>query len=87
VRHWGAYAISKAATTNLMQIMADELEENTPIRVNSINPGAIATALRSGAYPGEDPNQLTPVEDIIPSYLYLMGDDSNQINGQIIKAQ
>jgi len=85
--YWGAYAISKAATTNLMQIMADELEENTPIRVNSINPGAIATALRSGAYPGEDPNQLTPVEEIIPSYLYLMGDDSNQINGQIIKAQ
>jgi len=85
--YWGAYAISKAATTNLMQVMADELEENTPIRVNSINPGTIATAMRAGAYPGEDPNQLTPVETIIPSYLYLMGDDSNQVNGQMIKAQ
>ena len=85
--YWGAYAISKAASTTLMQVMADELEENTPIRVNSINPGAIATAMRAGAYPGEDPNLLTKVESIIPSYLYLMGDDSNQINGQIINAQ
>ncbi|MFK5893844.1 MAG: YciK family oxidoreductase [Pseudomonadota bacterium] len=85
--YWGAYAISKAATTNLMQIMADELETNTPIRVNSINPGAVATAMRSGAYPGEDPSVLTPIENIIPSYLYLMGDESNQINGQVINAQ
>ena len=85
--YWGAYAISKAASTNLMQVMADELEENTPVRVNSINPGAIATAMRAGAYPGEDPNLLTKVESIIPSYLYLMGDDSDQINGQMINAQ
>ncbi|MFK5983803.1 MAG: YciK family oxidoreductase [Pseudomonadota bacterium] len=85
--YWGAYGISKAASTNLMQIMAEELEENTPIRVNSINPGIVATALRAGAYPGEDPSQLTQVEDIIPSYLYLMGDDSAQINGQMLNAQ
>jgi NAD(P)-dependent dehydrogenase (short-subunit alcohol dehydrogenase family) len=85
--YWGAYAISKAASTNLMQVMADELEENTPIRVNSINPGAVATAMRAGAYPGEDPNLLTKIESIIPSYLYLMGEDSDQINGQMINAQ
>ncbi len=85
--YWGAYAISKAAVTNLMQIMADELEENTPIRVNSINPGIVSTALRAAAYPGEDPNRLTQVDDIVASYVYLMGKDSSQINGQIIQSQ
>ncbi len=85
--YWGAYAISKAACTNLMQIMADELEENTLVRVNSINPGVVATAMRAAAYPGEDPNLIPQVKTIIPSYLYLMGDDSRQINGQIINAQ
>lgn len=85
--YWGAYAISKAAGTNLMQIMADELEENTSIRVNSINPGKVATALRAGAYPGEDPSSIKQPEDILSSYLYLMGKDSEQINGQIINAQ
>jgi len=85
--YWGAYAISKAAGNNMMQILADELETNTNIRVNSINPGAVATKMRSGAYPGEDPNTIAQVADIMPAYLYLMGDDSKELNGQLIDAQ
>jgi len=85
--YWGAYAISKAACDNMMQILADEMEVNTPVRFNSINPGAIATTLRTKAYPAENPDKLTKPEDIMNSYLYLMGDDSLEINGQIINAQ
>lgn len=85
--YWGAYAISKAAGDNMMQIFADELETNTNIRVNSINPGVVASKMRSGAYPGEDPNSVAQPEDIMSTYLYLMGEDSVSVNGLVIKAQ
>lgn len=85
--YWGAYAISKAACDNMMQILADEMEVNTPIRFNSINPGTVATTLRTKAYPAENPDTLAKPEDIMSSYLYLMGDDSIEVNGQTINAQ
>jgi NAD(P)-dependent dehydrogenase (short-subunit alcohol dehydrogenase family) len=85
--YWGAYGISKAAGDNMMQILADEMEVNTAIRFNSINPGIIATKLRSKAYPGEDPPPLKKPVDIMNLYLYLMGEDSKEITGQIINAQ
>ncbi len=85
--YWGAYGISKAAGDNLMQILADEMEVNTPIRFNSINPGKVATTMRSKAFPGENPATIAAPDDIMNSYLYLMGDDSKAVNGQIINAQ
>ncbi len=84
--YWGAYAVSKFATEGLMQVMADEME-GTAIRANSINPGATRTDMRARAYPGENPdNNPTPAE-IMPLYLYLMGDDSAEISGQALNAQ
>jgi len=85
--YWGAYGISKAATENMMQIWADELEVNTPIRVNSINPGAVRTAMRRKAYPGEDPNTVPMPEDILATYLYLLGPDSKGTTGKQFDAQ
>lgn len=85
--YWGAYAISKAACDNMMQILADEMEQNSNIRFNSINPGKVATTMRAKAYPGENPTLLAKPEDIMNSYLYLMGEDSKSVNGQIINAQ
>ena len=85
--YWGAYAISNAAVENMMQIFADEMETNTRIRFNSIDPGAVRTTLRSRAYPGEDPNTLPWPEAIMASYLYLMGPDSRGVNGQALSAQ
>jgi NAD(P)-dependent dehydrogenase (short-subunit alcohol dehydrogenase family) len=85
--YWGAYGISKAANENMMQIWADELEANTNIRVNSINPGATRTRMRATAYPGEIPETVPLPEEIMPAYLYLMGPDSKGITGQQIDAQ
>jgi NAD(P)-dependent dehydrogenase (short-subunit alcohol dehydrogenase family) len=85
--YWGAYGISKAADENMMQIWADELEANTNIRVNSIDPGAVATTMRAHAYPGEDPNTLPRPEDIMGAYLYLMGPDSKGHTGEQFNAQ
>ncbi len=85
--YWGAYGVSKAGAENLMQILADELETNTPIRVNSVDPGAVATAMRTLAYPGENPDRLAKPEDVLLPYLYLLGADSRGISGQRFESQ
>lgn len=84
--YWGAYAVSKFATEGMMQVLADEYA-NSPIRFNCINPGATRTKMRAKAYPGENPETLKTAEDIMPLYLYLMADNSKDVNGQSIDAQ
>lgn len=84
---WGAYSVSKFATEGLAQVLADELENTTSIRVNCINPGATRTQMRSSAYPAENPETNPTPEDIMPLYLYLMGADSKDVNGQSLDAQ
>lgn len=85
--YWGAYAVSNAALENLSQIFADELETNTQIRVNTIDPGAVRTSMRTRAFPGEDPNTLPLANEIMSTYLYLIGPASKDVNGQAISAQ
>lgn len=85
--YWGAYAASKAATENLVQTLADELDNHKNIRVNSINPGATRTRMRAAAYPAEDPATVTAPEDLMNRYLFLMGEASEGINGQQFDAQ
>jgi NAD(P)-dependent dehydrogenase (short-subunit alcohol dehydrogenase family) len=80
--YWGAYGVSKAGLEGFMQILADELEANTPIRVNSIDPGPVRTGLRRLAYPGEDAATLNAPEDVVDPFLYLLGPGSKGITGQ-----
>lgn len=84
--HWGPYAVSKFATEGMAQVLADEYE-NSPLRVNVINPGATRTAMRSKAYPAEDKSKLKTPAEIMPVYLYLMADDSQGITGESLDAQ
>ena len=86
--YWGAYAVSKFAVEGLTQLLADELDDkHFNVRVNSLNPGATRTNMRAHAYPAENPNQNPTPEDIMPVYLYLMGRDSADVNGQQVDAQ
>lgn len=84
---WGAYAVSKFATEGFMQVLADELENISNTRVNSLNPGATNTAMRRLAYPAETPTSNPSPDAIMPTYLYLMGEDSADITGQSFDAQ
>lgn len=84
--YWGAYAVSKFATEGMMQVLADENEQG-PLRVNCINPGATRTSMRAKAFPGEDPETLKTPEQLMPLYLYLMGPDSKGVNCQSVDAQ
>ncbi|GEM80043.1 YciK family oxidoreductase [Vibrio superstes] len=83
---WGSYAISKFATEGMMQVLADELS-NTNVRINAINPGATRTSMRAGAYPAEDSATLKTPLDIMPLYLYLMSEQSQEISGLCVDAQ
>ncbi len=84
--YWGAYCCSKFATEGLAQVLADELE-NSNIRVNSINPGAARTAMRSAAFPAEDPGSLARPEELTRAYLWLLGPDSRGVTGRRVEAQ
>ena len=84
--YWGAYSVSKFATEGMMQTLADEFE-NSNLRFNAINPGATRTAMRASAFPAEDVSLLKTPSEIMPSYLYLLSDDSLEVTGQRFNAQ
>lgn len=83
---WGAYSVSKFATEGMMQVLADEYDSKH-LRVNCINPGGTRTKMRASAFPDEDANKLKTPADIMPLYLYLMGDDSRRKTGTSFDAQ
>lgn len=83
---WGTYSMSKFATEGMMQVLADEYE-NTKLRFNCINPGGTKTAMRAKAFPAEDASLLKTPKDLMPLYLYLMGDESANENGITFVAQ
>jgi NAD(P)-dependent dehydrogenase (short-subunit alcohol dehydrogenase family) len=85
--YWGAYAVSKFATEGFMQVLADELENTSSVRVNSLNPGATNTSMRRTAYPAETPTDNPAPQDIMQAYLFLMGDDSAGVTGKAFNAQ
>lgn len=85
--YWGAYAVSKFANEGLMQVLADELDTEQPIRSNSVNPGAVRSPMRARAYPGEDPERLKRPEDVLAPFLYLLGPDSRGVSGARFDAQ
>lgn len=83
---WGAYAVSKFATEGLMQVLAEEYKQSN-LRVNCINPGGTRTSMRASAFPEENPLKLKTPADIMPIYIYLMGDDSLRKTGESYDAQ
>lgn len=85
--YWGAYTVSKAAIENLAQVMFLELENTSSVRVNTVNPGATASKMRKKAFPAENPEKLPTPEEVMPVFVYLMGDDSLEENGKQFDAQ
>lgn len=85
--YWGAYAVSKFATEGLMQVWADELRTTSSIRVNSLNPGAVNTAMRRLAYPAEHPQDNPSPDTLMSMWLWLMSDASAGTTGQALDAQ
>jgi len=85
--YWGAYGVSKFGIEGLSQILAQEMETNTTVRVNTVNPGPTRTRLRTNAYPGENALALPTPDSLMPAYLYLLGPDSRGVTGRQFDAQ
>jgi NAD(P)-dependent dehydrogenase (short-subunit alcohol dehydrogenase family) len=84
--YWGAYCVANYANEGFAQVLAEELE-NTHVRVNCINPGIVQSQVRAKAFPAEDAQTLATPEDVMPTYLYMMGNDSAEVHGQSLTAQ
>jgi len=85
--YWGGYAVAKSGLETLTRIWGDELGTEQNLRINTLIPGQVATTLRSRTHPGLDPETVPSVEALMPWYLYLMGEDSRTLQGQIIECQ
>lgn len=79
--YWGAYGVSKAGLSAFMQILADELE-STSINVKGLNPGTVRTALRTRAFPAEDPTSLTTADEVGKVAAFLLSENSNTIKDE-----
>ncbi|MBV9727476.1 MAG: YciK family oxidoreductase [Gammaproteobacteria bacterium] len=85
--YWGAYAVSKFALEGLSQVLAQELEGISHVRVNTLNPGRARTAMRRQAYPAEDANQVPLPETLTAAYIALLGPASRGVTGGAFDAQ
>lgn len=85
--YWGAYAVSKFGIEGLTQVLAHETEATTRIRVNSVNPGPVRTAMRRQAFPAEDPAKHPEPDAVVPPFLFLLGPAGLGVNGQSFDCQ
>src|SRR5579871_2885917 len=69
--YWGGYAMSKAALESLALTYAAECEGSN-LKVNLLNPGAIRTAMRARAMPGEERSTLKRPEEVAPLIVELL---------------
>lgn len=68
---WGLYAASKAALDAMVKSYAGELTQ-TKVKANVFYPGAVRTAMRAKAMPGENPETLPAPADIAPAVVDLL---------------
>jgi NAD(P)-dependent dehydrogenase (short-subunit alcohol dehydrogenase family) len=82
--YWGAYAASKAGLEMLARTYAAETAKS-PLMVNIVDPGAVRTAMRAQAMPGENPASLPPPEAITDTFVDLASAECTT-TGEIIRA-
>jgi NAD(P)-dependent dehydrogenase (short-subunit alcohol dehydrogenase family) len=83
---WGAYSISKFGLEGLSQTWAAELEDS-PVRVNWVDPGNMNTAMHRAAEPDEDPSEWADPKTVTEIFIYLASDESKDVHGQRFQAQ
>lgn len=81
----GAYGVSKSGLEGLMRIVAAEVEDSADLRVNSVDPGPVRTALRLSAYPAEDQAYLPIPDAAARQLLYLLGSDARHHHGEALR--
>jgi NAD(P)-dependent dehydrogenase (short-subunit alcohol dehydrogenase family) len=69
--YWGLYAATKAALDAMVKSYAGEMA-STKVKANIFYPGAVRTAMRAKAMPGEDPDTLPRPAEIAPQLIDLL---------------
>jgi NAD(P)-dependent dehydrogenase (short-subunit alcohol dehydrogenase family) len=85
--HWGAYAVSKFGIEGLAQVLADELDGGSAVRVNALNPGPARTRLRRQAFPAENTASVPEPAALVQPYLWLLGPESRGVSGRSLDCQ
>ena len=75
--YWGAYSVSKAGTKVLAEILNDEVESISNLKIFNFNPKATQTDMRSIAYPAEDPATIKKPNELIKYYLWMLSAESS----------
>ena len=83
--YWGAYAVSKAAVKSLAEILQEELEPVSKIKIFNFDPGKTKTSMRAFAYPAENPNDLKDAAMLLDDYLWMLSERSNGSKIRYIK--
>lgn len=81
--YWGAIGATKAGMEHLVLTWAQEVA-TTPLRVNLFDPGAVATRMRSNAFPGEDRATLPQPATVAPGLAALCL-SNEQRNGALVR--
>ena len=83
--YWGAYSISKAAVKSLAEILQEELEPISNIKVFNFDPGPTRTSMRAFAYPAENPKDLKDASSLLNYYLWMFSENSNEEDTRYIE--
>jgi len=89
--YWGAYGVSKIALMQLANMIFEETEIQrgedgaAKIAVNAIDPGAMRTALRRKAFPGELETETPTPDTRLGPFLSLISRQDRQLNGATLK--
>ena len=82
---WGAYSASKFAVKGLAEILRDELDTTSNVKVFNFDPGKTRTSMRALAYPAENPQDLKEPKVLFNDYLWFFSDESQLSNQHYFK--
>jgi NAD(P)-dependent dehydrogenase (short-subunit alcohol dehydrogenase family) len=83
---WGPYGITKAGLEHMVRTWADELEQ-TCVRAVLLDPNTMRTKMRAEAMPGEDPETVTPPQEIGPLIVELAQADLGPPTANVVFAR
>lgn len=83
--YWSPYGASKAALDMMVTTYAMEIAQSN-LRVNLIDPGVVASKLRTQAFPGEDPASITQPDQITERFVEL-AEPACTRHGELVSAQ
>jgi NAD(P)-dependent dehydrogenase (short-subunit alcohol dehydrogenase family) len=81
--YWGTYGATKAALHHLVLSWAEETR-SARLRVNLADPGPVATKLRAGGFPGEDPTKIPQPDAVAPGIADMCSEEETR-HGEFVR--